>query len=204
MGGSKWSFSCSLFTFLFLITGTSTQDIIFPGESIKDGETLVSAGGSFELGFFSPGSSKNRYVGILYKKVSSGTVVWVANRETPVSDKSRVLSVTGQGIITLLNGKHSLVWSSNVSKAARSPVVQLMESGNLVVKERNDNNLERTLWESFDYLGDSFLPEMKIGRNFITGFEMYLTYWKNTVLMLKFVHGEMVLGIPKINSNSRT
>ncbi|KAK8657990.1 hypothetical protein V6N13_036206 [Hibiscus sabdariffa] len=97
-----------------------------------------------------------------------------------------------------------LVWSSNVSKAARSPVMQLMESGNLVVKERNDNNLERTLWESFDYPGDSFLPEMKIGRNFITGFEMYLTYWKNTVLMLKFVHGEMVLGIPKMNSNSRT
>ncbi|KAK8648512.1 hypothetical protein V6N13_129262 [Hibiscus sabdariffa] len=180
MGGSKWSFSCSLFTFLFLITGTSTQDIIFPGESIKDGETLVSAGGSFELGFFSPGSSKNRYVGIWYKKVSSGTVVWVANRETPVSDKSGVLSVTGQGIITLLNGKHSLVWSSNMSKAARSPVVQLLESGNLVVKERNDNNLERTLWESFDYPGDSFLPEMKIGRNFITGFERYLTSWKST------------------------
>ncbi|KAK9005025.1 hypothetical protein V6N11_042473 [Hibiscus sabdariffa] len=144
MGGSKWSFSCSLFTFLFLITGTSTQDIIFPGKSIKDGETLVSAGGSFELGFFSPGSSKNRYVGIWYKKVSR------------------------------------LLWSSNVSRAARSPVMQLLESGNLVVKERNDNNLERITWESFDYPGDSFLPEMKIGRNFITGFERYLTSWKST------------------------
>ncbi|GMJ10246.1 hypothetical protein like AT4G27290 [Hibiscus trionum] len=170
-----------LFIFFFPIIRTSTtQDIIFPGKSIKDGETLISAGGSFELGFFSPGSSKNRYVGIWYKNVSSGTVVWVANRETPVSDKSGVLSVTGQGILTLLDGKHSLVWSSNMSKPARSPVVQLLESGNLVVQERNDNNLENTLWESFDYPCDNFLPEMKIGRNFITGFERYISSWKST------------------------
>ena len=126
-----------LFTFFFSITGTSTQDIIIPGKSIKDGETLISAGGSFELGFFSPGSSKNRYVGLWYKKVSSGTVVWVANRETPVSDSSGVLSITSQGILALLNGNNSLVWSSNTSKTAQNPLAQLLESGNLVVKERD-------------------------------------------------------------------
>ncbi|XWS27931.1 hypothetical protein CRYUN_Cryun25bG0022800 [Craigia yunnanensis] len=168
-----------LFMSFFSITGTSTQDIIIPGQSIKDGETLISAGGSFELGFFSPGSSKNSYVGIWYKKVSAGTVVWVANRETPVSDTSGVLSITSQGILALLNGKNSLVWSSNTSKTAQNPLAQLLESGNLVVKERNDNNLENILWESFDYPCDNFLSGMKLGRNFVTGFERYISSWKS-------------------------
>ncbi|XP_022753200.1 G-type lectin S-receptor-like serine/threonine-protein kinase At4g27290 [Durio zibethinus] len=167
-----------LFLF-FSITGTSAQDSIIPGQSIKDGETLISAGGSFELGFFSPGSSKNRYVGIWYKKVSAGTVVWVANREAPVSDTSGVLSITSKGILALLNSNNSLVWSSNTSKTAQNPVAQLLETGNLVVKERNDNNLETILWESFDHPCDNFLAGMKIGRNFITGFERYISSWKS-------------------------
>lgn len=169
-----------LFLFFFSITGTSTQDIIIPGQSIKDGKTLVSASGSFELGFFSPGSSKNRYVGIWYKKVSNGTVVWVANRETPVSDRSGILCITSQGILALLNGSNGLVWSSNTSKTAQDPVAQLMESGNLVVKERNENNLENILWESFDYPCDNLLSGMKLGRNFVTGFERYISSWKST------------------------
>ena len=31
---------------------------------IRDGDTITSPGGSFELGFFSPDNSKNRYLGI--------------------------------------------------------------------------------------------------------------------------------------------
>ena len=42
-------------------------DSIRMDQSISDGETLVSSGKSFELGFFSPGSSNNRYLGIWYK-----------------------------------------------------------------------------------------------------------------------------------------
>ncbi|XVF70461.1 hypothetical protein PTKIN_Ptkin11bG0163500 [Pterospermum kingtungense] len=169
-----------LLMFFISITRTSTQDIVIPGQSIRDGETLVSAGGSFELGFFSPGSSKNRYVGIWYKKVSAGTVVWVANRETPVSDTSGVLNISSQGILSLLNSSNIVVWSSNTSKTGQNPVAQLLESGNLVVKERNDNNSENIFWESFDYPCDNFLPGMKLGINFVTGFETYISSWKST------------------------
>lgn len=71
--------------FLFFAIRASTLDTITPGKSIKDGETLVSANGSFELGFFSPEKSKSRYLGVWYE-VSTTTVVWVANKEAPISD----------------------------------------------------------------------------------------------------------------------
>ncbi|KAK2975346.1 hypothetical protein RJ640_009700 [Escallonia rubra] len=41
------------------------------------------------MGFFSPGNSKNRYMGIWYKEtLPVRTVVWVANRKTPLTDVS--------------------------------------------------------------------------------------------------------------------
>ncbi|VVA35433.1 Hypothetical predicted protein [Prunus dulcis] len=38
--------------------------IISPSRSIRDNPTLVSSDGSFELGFFRPGISTNRYLGM--------------------------------------------------------------------------------------------------------------------------------------------
>lgn len=61
---------------------------------LKDGDynfTLPS--GIFEMGFFSPGNSKNRYVGIWYKNVSDRTVVWIANREALLRSGSGVLKI---------------------------------------------------------------------------------------------------------------
>ncbi|XVF70460.1 hypothetical protein PTKIN_Ptkin11bG0163400 [Pterospermum kingtungense] len=164
-----------LILFSFLILKISTLETINPGQSMKDGETLISAGGSFELGFFSPGSSKNRYVGIWYKKVS----IWVANREAPIFDTSGVLSFSNQGILTILNSTRTVIWSSNTSRTAQDPVLQLLDSGNLIVRDRNDNNPQNFLWQSFDYPCDNFLPGMKIGKNFVTGFERYLSSWKS-------------------------
>ncbi|KAK3019226.1 hypothetical protein RJ639_003809 [Escallonia herrerae] len=64
-------------------------DTITTIHSIKNGDTIVSSGGSFEMGFFSPGNSKNRYMGIWYKEtLPVMTVVWVANRKTPLTDIS--------------------------------------------------------------------------------------------------------------------
>ncbi|RVW68705.1 hypothetical protein CK203_056058 [Vitis vinifera] len=41
--------------------------------------------------FFNSGSSKNRYLGIWYKKVATGIMVRVANREIPLTESSGVL-----------------------------------------------------------------------------------------------------------------
>jgi hypothetical protein len=172
-----------VYCFFFSLLRTSiTQDTITPSESIRDGYTLVSAGRSFQLGFFSPGNSKSRYVGIWYT-TSSETVVWVANRDAPLKDHSGVLKVTGDGILMLLlNSTNSTaVWSSNTSRTTEiNPVAQLLDTGNLVVKDRNDDDPEKFLWQSFDYPCDTLLPKMKLGWNLVTGLERFLSSWKST------------------------
>jgi hypothetical protein len=75
---------------------------------------------------------------------------------------------------------NSIVWSSITSRTAESPEVQLLDSGNLVVKDGNENDLEKFLWQSFDYPFDTLLPGMKLGRNFVTGLDRFLTSWKST------------------------
>ncbi|CAN6684296.1 unnamed protein product [Malus baccata var. baccata] len=73
--------------------------------SIADGETLVSTGGTFELGFFIPDSSENRYVGIWYKKISVGRVLI-----TLVTHSYRIRSDVysfGVMVLEIVNGKRN-------------------------------------------------------------------------------------------------
>ncbi|KAI3721395.1 hypothetical protein L2E82_32405 [Cichorium intybus] len=77
---------------LFLLVSSSVAvDSIAANQGIKDGETIVSIGEMYELGFFSPANSKNRYLGIWFKKIATGKVVWVANREVPLPDKTGLI-----------------------------------------------------------------------------------------------------------------
>ncbi|PQM39815.1 uncharacterized protein Pyn_35030 [Prunus yedoensis var. nudiflora] len=175
-----------IFTMLFVFTSllfsipsiSTTKDIITPSVSIRDGETLVSSGGSFKLGFFRPPNSSNRYLGIWYNEISPQTVVWVANRENPLTHLSAgALNITDQGALLLLSdiNRNSIVWSSNTSrKFIRKPVAQLLESGNLVVKDGNE-----LVWQSFDYPTDNLLPGMKLGWNSKTGLNKVLSSWKD-------------------------
>nr|XP_016473595.1 PREDICTED: G-type lectin S-receptor-like serine/threonine-protein kinase At4g27290 [Nicotiana tabacum] len=140
---------------------------------------VTSAGGTFEMGLFSPGNSKLRYVGIWYKNISVRTVVWVANREAPLTSGSGILKVIEPGLLVLLNGTDKVVWSTNTSRSVQNPIAQLLDSGNLIVKEAGDNNPSNFLWQSFDHPTDTLLPGMKLGWNFVTGREVYLSSWKN-------------------------
>ncbi|XAR56616.1 Non-specific serine/threonine protein kinase [Bertholletia excelsa] len=158
---------------------TASADTLYPNQLMRHGETLVSADGSFELGFFSPGSSKNIYLGIQYKNKASGTKVWIANRESPLNDTSGVLKLTSQGILVLLNHTEGIIWSSNSSRNMENPVAELLDSGNLVVRDGNDSNPANFPWQSFDYPSDTLLPGMKFGKNVITGLDWYLSSWKS-------------------------
>nr|XP_028959353.1 S-locus-specific glycoprotein S13-like [Malus domestica] len=156
-------FMCLFFLFSLLRISAATALVtITPSGYIRDGDTLVSVGGSYELGFFSP-------------------VVWVANREIPLGDSSGLLKLTKQGVLVLLlNSSNSIVWSSNSSRIAGNPVSQLLDSGNLVVQDRKETNPDNFLWQSFDYPCDTFLPEMKLGWDVVTGLERYISSWKST------------------------
>jgi len=155
--------------FIYLRNSTSS-DILTPNQSIQDGETIVSSEGIFEVGFFSPGTSTNRYLGIWYRNVSPFTVVWVANREKPLQNNLGVFRLDENGVLVILNGTNNTIWSSNVSsEVVKNPIAQLLDSGNLVVKNGQGISSDNFLWQSFDYPCHTFLPWMKLGRNLVTG-----------------------------------
>lgn len=81
----------------------SAVESISAGGSISDGETLVSSDGSVELGFFDSGTLRC-YLGIWYKKISTRTVVWVANGDVYLNDTSGVLQLTNRGILVSSGG----------------------------------------------------------------------------------------------------
>ncbi|XP_048234996.1 G-type lectin S-receptor-like serine/threonine-protein kinase At4g27290 [Ricinus communis] len=169
--------SCCSVLFCFFAVSFSA-DSIAVNQTIKDGQTIVSASGRFELGFFSPSDSTSRYVGIWYP-FSNTTIVWLANREMPLNDSSGVLQLTSKGILVLHNSSNTTFWLTNISTEAKSPVAQLLDSGNLVVREADDTNEDNYLWQSFDYLTDTFLPGLKFGKNLVTGHERTLVSWKS-------------------------
>ncbi|PON86657.1 S-receptor-like serine/threonine-protein kinase [Trema orientale] len=171
---SSFIFFFSLIYALIFIRLVIAADTITREQSLSDTETLVSANENFELGFFSPGNSKNRYLGIWYKKTPD-QVVWVANRDNPVADSYGELKISNNGNLVVLNQSRSTIWSSNISSVPKNPVLQLLDSGNLVLR---DNSSTIYLWQSFDFPSDTLLPDMKISWNMESGQERYLTSWK--------------------------
>ncbi|KAI3441586.1 EF-hand domain-containing protein [Psidium guajava] len=175
-----------LFTFLYpfmvflSVLGLSyAGDTLSPGQSISDGETLVSSGQSFELGFFSPGNSNQRFLGIWYYKITPGTVVWVANRNSPLADSNGTLTISNDRALVLLSQSKSVIWSSYSSGTPRNQVAQLLDSGNLVLRGNSSLSSDEYSWQSFNYPSDTQLAGMNIGWNLATGLESYLTSWRS-------------------------
>ncbi|KAM6576152.1 hypothetical protein CsatB_027989 [Cannabis sativa] len=59
------------------------------------------------------------------------------------------------------------------------PLVQLLENGNLVMRDENDENTENYLWESFDHPTDTIMPGMKLGCDLKRGLNRRLSSWKS-------------------------
>ncbi|XP_028800934.1 G-type lectin S-receptor-like serine/threonine-protein kinase At4g27290 isoform X2 [Neltuma alba] len=183
-----------ILAFIISCSLSSATDTLTQSHSLVDDAngttTLVSSDGTFELGFFSPGSSSNRYLGIWYKNIPDTTVVWVANRQTPLRNDTNFttpsrLSITDEGGLVLLSQNGTVVWSANttVNNQGVSVVAQLLDSGNLVLRNAQDEvdvvDDAKYIWQSFDYPSDTFLPGMKIGWDLRRGINRELTAWKS-------------------------
>ncbi|KAJ3708455.1 hypothetical protein LUZ61_012160 [Rhynchospora tenuis] len=146
-------------------------------QNITDEQTLVSPNSIFELGFFSPGSSTNRFVGIWFT-FSPHAIVWVANRDSPLNNTLGTLILNKTGSLMLYDTLGRIVWSPRTrsSGGIKSPILQLYDSGNLVLKDQKSNSI---IWQSFDFPTNTLLVGMKVGRNLRTGFEMFLSSWKS-------------------------
>ncbi|KAB1215268.1 hypothetical protein CJ030_MR4G027351 [Morella rubra] len=128
--------------FLYSEQASYGVDSITQTQSLIDGKTLVSKEGSFELGFFRPGSSTNRYLGICQNK--------------------------------------KVIWSTSPPRQqSQNLLLQLLDSGNLVLRDERSDNPEDYVWQSFDYPSDTLLPGMKHGWDLRRGLNRRLTSWRN-------------------------
>ncbi|GJM88657.1 hypothetical protein PR202_ga04746 [Eleusine coracana subsp. coracana] len=111
------------------------------------------------------------YVGIWYHKISVRTPVWVANRDRPVSDPAASrLTIASDGNLVLLDPSGSSAWSTDASVSSGgnvTVVAVLLDTGNLVLAP--SRNASYVLWQSFDHIGDTWLPGAKLRRDKVTG-----------------------------------
>ncbi|KAF3433835.1 hypothetical protein FNV43_RR24938 [Rhamnella rubrinervis] len=164
-------------------TTTATDTFTF-NHSIKGSETIISNSSVFELGFFSPVNSTNRYLGIWYS-FSPNVVVWVANRDKPLRDNSNgVLKISMDGDLVLSDARGQVLWSSSNSTTSSgttmvsnnsSTSAQLLDTGNLVLKDYQGT----TIWESFLHPCDTLLPKMRLFANSKQQSKVQLTSWKS-------------------------
>ncbi|XP_062009541.1 G-type lectin S-receptor-like serine/threonine-protein kinase B120 isoform X2 [Rosa rugosa] len=176
-----------LFLCLYQNTGISlAANTITTNQSLFGDQTIVSAGGDFELGFFRPDNFSNYCIGIWYYKqvvLSEKTIVWVANREQPVSDRFASVLRISDGNLVLFNESRSEVWSTRVtsttttSSSGTSIHAVLLDNGNLVLRDGSDSQL---LWQSFDHQAQTSLPGSTFGLDTIAKQTPILTSWKNS------------------------
>ncbi|PRQ44980.1 putative protein kinase RLK-Pelle-DLSV family [Rosa chinensis] len=122
---------------------------------LVEGQTLVSPGLIFELGFFSPNIFANKYVGLWHKSIFPRKYVWVANRDIPLAatDTLATLSIGSNGNLELVDGKQRSVWSANICNCSSAV---LLDNGNFIVKD----GMGVDLWVSFNDPSDTHLPSM--------------------------------------------
>ena len=176
-----WLIHIVLLFFMPVTSGnlSTGSDTIFPGESISGNQTIISKGGVFELGFFTPGYSHNYYIGIWYKglPIPKKTVVWVANRNQPVSNpSSSTLQLFQDGNLVLLTSNKIRVWSTN-STSSLPTVGVLLDNGNFILRKNSDSS--SIMWQSFDHPTDTWLPGAKFGYNKVTNDSQILTSWRS-------------------------
>uniref|UniRef100_A0A0E0DIT5 non-specific serine/threonine protein kinase n=1 Tax=Oryza meridionalis TaxID=40149 RepID=A0A0E0DIT5_9ORYZ len=109
---------------------------------------LISKGGDFALGFFSPATSnKSLYLGIWYHNISERTYVWVANRNNPIAaSSSATLSISNSSALVLSDSKGRTLWTTMASPSIVTEddgvYAVLLDSGNLVLRLSNNT----TIW----------------------------------------------------------
>ncbi|PAN10581.1 hypothetical protein PAHAL_2G102900 [Panicum hallii] len=170
----------ALLSALALPSSAASGSTLTQSGALTGDQTLASPGDTFRLGLF-PACNRSRWFLGIWFTVSPDTVVWVANRDRPLTSPSGVVEVSGGGALVLRGGasKNYTVWSSSNSSAAAvvvaGAVAELRDTGNLVLTDAAG----AVLWQSFEHPTNTFLPEMRVGRSLRTGAEWSLSSWRD-------------------------
>ncbi|MBA0746025.1 hypothetical protein Gogos_008573 [Gossypium gossypioides] len=150
----------------FSVSGVSLTEFIYPNftashfQFINDnGAFLFSRNGTFKASIYNPKAHETDfYLCIIH--VESNTIIWSANRDSPISSSGE-MGLTIQGI-RIVNSDGHLEWSTPRLKATVHALV-LTEMGNLVLLDQ----FNASLWESFRYPTDTivFGQRLSVGAN---------------------------------------
>ncbi|KDP20853.1 hypothetical protein JCGZ_21324 [Jatropha curcas] len=168
-----------LWVFLFNLLPLAYCSVIYNITSstpVLPDQNLNSPRQIFELGFFTPNDSHFQYVGIWFKEVSPRTVIWVANREKPITNSSASLTIGSDGNFWLLDGQKTIIWSTNVSNPSNDSIGLLSDDGLFVLKNSQTGN---NLWDSSQDPTDTLLPGTWLAFNETNGYRLTLNSWKS-------------------------
>ncbi|KGN52893.1 hypothetical protein Csa_015006 [Cucumis sativus] len=164
MGFFKIATFLFVFSLLFIQTNTAivksqSIDQINPGFRASasefnhtNGVFLLSKRSVFALGFYAGAKDNTFSLGIIH--IFSSRVIWTANRDSLVNDSAFfVFNETGDAYLDVSGQNQTTVWST---ETANEGVVsmQLLDSGNLVLKSKNGS----FIWQSFHFPTDTLLP----------------------------------------------
>ncbi|CAK7347020.1 unnamed protein product [Dovyalis caffra] len=153
--GTLLLFLSTSFLFYALVSGVTYTELIFPNFSASNfkfvdnaGAFLFSRNGTFKVAMFNPGAKAHFYLCVMH--AVSGTVIWSANRDDPISSSGK-MNLTANGI-TISEQEGNQKWST---PPLRSSVYALLltEMGNLVLLDQFNNSL----WESFHHPTDTIV-----------------------------------------------
>uniref|UniRef100_A0A199UBJ1 Receptor-like serine/threonine-protein kinase n=1 Tax=Manihot esculenta TaxID=3983 RepID=A0A199UBJ1_MANES len=173
----KSGFLCFFLFNLFSFAYCSVIYNITTTRAVSPEQTLNSPRQIFELGFFTPNNnSRNQYVGMWFKEASPQTVIWVANRENPITSSSASLTIGSDGNLRLLDGQRNTIWSTNISRQSNSSIAVLSDDGNFILRNSITGD---DLWKSSQHPTDSLFPGTWLAYNETTGMRLALTSWKS-------------------------
>ncbi|XP_044961316.1 G-type lectin S-receptor-like serine/threonine-protein kinase B120 isoform X3 [Hordeum vulgare subsp. vulgare] len=163
---------------LSLSSFCKSDDQLTYAKPLASGETLVSKGGDFALGFFSPtNSNSSLYLGIWYHSIPNHTVVWIANRNKPItSSVSPKLAITNTSGLILSDSQGQTVWATNnkITAGVTGVAAVILDTGNLVLRSSNGT----VIWQSFDHPTDTLLPGMRFVLSYKNRVVGRLVAWK--------------------------
>ncbi|RZC94177.1 hypothetical protein C5167_021422 [Papaver somniferum] len=163
-------------------------DTITVGGTLSGFETITSKDGRFMMGFFTPGQSRKYYLGIWYNYRTAlvRTIVWVANRDKPLSGSSSSQLKLSENGNLVLHESESLIWSTYSASSTSNTTEAVLELDPTGIRQyliKWNKSIE--FWKSGEWNEQAktftLVPEMRLNYIFNFSFisnenESYFTY----------------------------
>lgn len=152
---------------------------------ISTRRNILSPEKVFVFGFFKPsttsGVADRWYLGIWHHRFPQ-EVVWVANRDNPMSKPVGTLKILDTNLVLLDQYGTRVWWTNRTSTNLMKSLVtgELLDSGNFLLRYFNNDLSTGCLWQSFDFPTDALVSNMKLGFDAKSNINRVLESWRSS------------------------